>query len=94
MGNSYESSAMQSNIKFFSDLASGAAKAAAARKEARIIAFMLRLSDELGQVRYVYTPYNTQIPISPIALGVIVNMLRLCQISNLFLYQIQRTFKH
>ena len=72
---------MQSNIKEVSDLASGAAKAAAARKEARIIAFMLRISDELGQVRYVYTPYK---PLSPIVLGVIVNMLRLCQISNLY----------
>ena len=61
MGNSYKSYAMQSNIKDASDLASGAAKAAAARKEARIIAFMLRLSDEVGQVRYVYTPYNTPI---------------------------------
>ena len=72
---------MQSNIKEVSDLASGAAKAAAARKEARIIAFMLRLSDELGQVRYAYTPYNT--PISN-CVGVVVNMLRLCQISNLY----------
>ena len=50
-----------SNIKEVSDLASGAAKAAAARKEARIIAFMLRLSGEVGQVKYVYTPYNTPI---------------------------------
>ena len=82
MGNSCKSSAMQSNIKEVSDLASGAAKAAAARKEARIIAFMLRLSDELGQVRYAYTPYNT--PISNSVGGVIVNMLRLCKISNLY----------
>ena len=72
---------MQSNIKEVSDLASGAAKAAAARKEARIIAFMLRLSDELGQVRCVYTPYNT--PISNCVGGYCEHASRLCQISNL-----------